>query len=117
MADEVLVNAYLCMTKNIGVDGNLFGGTMMAWIDQAAGIYAYRYTGFPRMLTLKFTELVFKCPVKVGELVDFYASNPVVGRSSFNFDICGKVGDRLVVHTNCTFVAVDSEGHPTPIPR
>jgi len=58
-SDEQLVNAYLCMTRDIGVDGNLFGGNLMAWIDQAAGIYAHRYTGVSRMVTLKFTELVF----------------------------------------------------------
>lgn len=117
MADEQLVTACLCMTKDIGVDGNLFGGNMLSWLDEAAGIYAHRYTGIPRMVTLKFTELVFKCPVKVGELVDFYASNPALGRTSLTFDISGKVEDKIVVHTTCTFVAVDKNGHSIPIPR
>lgn len=112
-----LVTAYLCMTKDIGVGGNLFGGAMMAWIDEAAGIHAHRHTGVVRMVTLKYTELVFKEPVRVGDLVDFYASNPRVGRTSFTFDFEGRVGDRVVIHTTCTFVAVDAEGRPREIPR
>lgn len=112
-----LVTAYLCMTKDIGVGGNLFGGTMMAWMDEAAGIHAHRYTGVVRMVTLKYTELVFKEPVHVGDLVDFYASNPRVGRTSFTFDFEGRIGDRVVVHTTCTFVSLGADGQPQPIPR
>lgn len=117
MNEYQLVSANLCMTKDIGVGGNLFGGTMMAWIDEAAGIYVHRYTGVRRSVTLKYTELCFKEAVHVGEVVDFYASNPRVGRTSFTFDFEGRVGSRVVIHTTCTFVAVDHEGKPMTIPR
>ena len=117
MSEYQLVSANLCMTRDIGVGGNLFGGTMMAWIDEAAGIHAHRYTGVLRNVTLKYTELVFKEAVRVGEVVEFYASNPRVGRTSFTFDFEGRVGTRVVIHTTCTFVAVDPEGKPMEIPR
>ena len=116
MEQEQLVTAYLCMTKDIGVDGNLFGGTMMAWIDESAGIFAHKYTGVVRMVTLKYSELLFKCPVRVGDLVEFYASKPRVGRTSLTFELEGRVGTKSVVHTVCTFVSVDENGRPTPIP-
>lgn len=115
MKDEVRVSTYLCMTKDIGVGGNLFGGTMMAWMDEAAGIFAHEHTGVVRMVTVKYTELVFKHPVRVGDIVCFYASNPRQGRTSLTFDLEGRVKTNIVVTTTCTFVAVDSGGRPTPI--
>ena len=117
MDSEVYVSGNLCMTKDIGVGGNLFGGMMMAWMDEAAGIFAHQYTGVVRMVTLKYTELVFKYPVRTGDIVSFYASHPRVGRTSFTFDLEGRVQGNVVVHTSVTFVAIDDFGHPLEIPK
>jgi acyl-CoA thioesterase YciA len=111
------VTSYLCMTRDIGVGGFLFGGTMMSWIDEAAGIYALRYTGVVRMVTLRYSELIFKQPVRVGEMVDFFGGNPRIGRTSFTFDFVGRIGNRVAIETNCTFVSIDADARPLPIPR
>jgi acyl-CoA thioesterase YciA len=113
---ETYIAGNLCMTKDIGVGGNLFGGTLMAWMDTAAAIYAHQYTGVIRMVTLKYTELVFKYPVREGDIVGFYASNPRVGRTSITFDLEGRVQGGVVVHTTVTFVAIDADGRPAVIP-
>lgn len=102
------------MTKDIGVGGNLFGGVMLAWMDEAAGIYAIGQTGM-RMVTLKYTEILFKRPVREGDLVEFYAGNAQRGRTSFRFELEGRVHNEVVFQTHATFVAVDAEGRPTPI--
>ena len=109
------VSTYLCMTKDIGVGGNLFGGMMMAWMDEAAGIFAHQHTGVVRMVTLRYTDLVFKHPVRVGDIVEFYAQHPKQGRTSITFDLEGWVGNNVVVQTTCTFVAVDKTGKPVAI--
>lgn len=113
---EVYVTGKLCMTKDIGLGGNLFGGVMMAWMDEAASLFAFEYTGVVRLVTLKYTELVFKYPVRTGDRVAFYASCPRLGRTSVTFDLEGRVGGNVVVHTTVTFVAVDEYGKPMPIP-
>ena len=115
--DPKCVSTYLCMTKDIGVGGNLFGGTMMAWMDEAAAIYAHKYTGVVRMVTLRYTELLFKEPVRVGDIVGIYADNPSLGRTSVTFDLEGRVDNRVVFQTQATFVAVDEAGKPMAIPR
>jgi acyl-CoA thioesterase YciA len=112
----VRVSTYLCMTKDVGVGGNLFGGVMMAWMDEAAAIYAHQYTGCRRMVTLRYTELLFKKVVKVNDIVEIFADNPRVGRTSITFDLEGRVDGNVVFHTTCTFVAIDGEGKPAPIP-
>jgi acyl-CoA thioesterase YciA len=100
------------MTRDLGVGGNLFGGTMMAWMDEAAGIYAHVYTSEPRMVTLKYAELIFKYPVRERDRVDFYAGNVSIGNTSITFDIEGRVGKHVVFKTTGTFVAIEENGRP-----
>jgi acyl-CoA thioesterase YciA len=38
-----LINKKICMGKDIGIHGNVFGGFMMSWIDEAAAAYATEY--------------------------------------------------------------------------
>ena len=38
-----LINKKIVMAKDIGIHGNLFGGILMAWIDEAAAAYATEY--------------------------------------------------------------------------
>ncbi|MBI2423949.1 MAG: acyl-CoA thioesterase [Candidatus Hydrogenedentes bacterium] len=109
------VNTYLCMTKDVGLGGNLFGGVMMGWIDESAAIFAYKYTGATRLVTLKFAEMVFRLPVRVGDFVDVYAANIRTGRTSITLDVECRVGDKVVVETTATFVSLDEAGRPTPI--
>jgi acyl-CoA hydrolase len=35
-----LVTTKICMALDIGVHGNMFGGNMMAFLDEVAGAYA-----------------------------------------------------------------------------
>jgi len=115
MSEGARITAHVCMTKDIGVQGNLFGGVMLAWMDEAAAIYAHQATGMDRVVTLKYSELLFKRPVRVGDTVVFQARNAVIGRTSITFDIEARVGDAVVLQTSTTFVAVDESGSPLPI--
>lgn len=104
------ITAKMCMTKDVGTHGNLFGGIMMQWLDEAGAIFARSWTGERHVVTVKFSEMVFKRPVKVGEIVRFEACDPRVGRTSITFDVVGEVQDEVAVRTTCTFVAVDQDG-------
>ena len=117
MFNRERISTYLCMTRDLGVDGNLFGGTMMAWMDEAAGIFAHQYSGMPRMVTLRFDEMIFRHPVKVNDIVEFFVNDPSLGRSGLSFALEGRVRDTVVIDTSCTFIAVDMDGRPTPIQR
>ncbi|HEB83786.1 MAG TPA: hypothetical protein ENI92_02165 [Bacteroidetes bacterium] len=116
MSEEFRITSKICMTKDVGTHGNLFGGNMLAWMDEAAAVFARTRTGEPHLVTLRFSEILFKRPVKVGEMITFYACEPVVGRSSITFDLVGKVKEDVVFRTTCTFVNVDAEGRAKPIP-
>lgn len=107
----------MCMTKDVGTHGNLFGGNMMGWLDEAGAIFARSETAEEQVVTLKFSEIVFKRPVRVGEIINFYACDIETGRTSISFDIIGFVKDDTVVRTRCIFVAIDERGIPKDIEK
>jgi acyl-CoA thioesterase YciA len=110
------------MAKDIGVHGNLFGGIMMAWIDEAASAVAVSTCHTPNMVTVQVAELVFKKKVKEGFLIRIYSEVEHMGNTSVTFKIeARKVSvytgeEDVVVTTSTTFVRIDEEGRPTPIP-
>ncbi|NNJ55314.1 MAG: acyl-CoA thioesterase [Bacteroidia bacterium] len=117
-----LITTHICMAKDLGVHGNLFGGIMMAWIDEAASSKAVSLCHTPNMVTIKVDELVFKKKVKEGYLIRIYGEVSHMGNTSVTFKIeARKVSvytheEDVVVTTNITFVRIDEEGRPTPIP-
>ncbi|MDD5088329.1 MAG: hotdog domain-containing protein [bacterium] len=114
---RIHVTSKLCKTLDVGLRRTLFGGNMMAWMDEAASIFAHRHTGEELMVTLKFGEIRFVRPVKEGHIVDFYVDNVKVGRTSISFDIEGWTDDNLVVKTSVVFVSVDEHMRPKIIAK
>ena len=109
------------MSSDIGVHGNLFGGTMMSWIDEAGAAYATQICDTPRIVTIKIDELIFKSPVKVGSLLKIYGKVDKFGNTSIKLYIevrkhnvhTGK--QEAVTQTSITFVRIDGDGKAIPI--
>ncbi|RYE22303.1 MAG: acyl-CoA thioesterase [Sphingobacteriales bacterium] len=116
-----LINKKICMAKDIGIHGNLFGGILMSWIDEAAAAYATEYCSTPNMVTLRVGELLFKKPIKAGNHIRMYGAVANMGRTSISLNIEVRKynlysGDETVVcTTSITFVRIDDDGHPTAI--
>jgi len=116
-----LVTTYVCKVSDIGVHSNMFGGTILGLIDQSAGAYAAQICDTLKMVTIKIDELVFKNPVKEGNIIKVYVSVKEFGNSSLTLYAevrkhsvyTGK--QEVVIHTNIKFVRVDEEGNPIPI--
>ena len=70
-----LITTHICKAFEIGIHNNMFGGTMMSLIDDAAASYAAQICDTPRIVTIKIDELIFKRPVKVGNLIKIYGRN------------------------------------------
>jgi len=116
-----LITTYICKKGDIGVHDNMFGGTLMSLIDDAAASYAAQICDTPRIVTIKIDELVFKRPVKVGSLIKIYGKVVEFGRTSVSLYIEVRkhnvyTGEQEVVtHTNIKFVRIDEEGNSIPI--
>jgi acyl-CoA thioesterase YciA len=116
-----LINKKICMSKDIGIHGNMFGGILMAWIDEAAAAFATEYCFTPNMVTVKVGELLFKRPIKAGNHIRLYGDVAELGNTSISLNIEVRKynvysGEETVVcTTNIVFVRIDDDGHPTPI--
>lgn len=102
--------------------GDLFGGELMALVDQAAAVAAMRHAGGPAV-TKSIDRLDFHHPIPVGALVTCCATVDYVGTSSMDvtvevFSERITTGERQHTHTaHVVFVAIDPERRPRAVPR
>jgi acyl-CoA hydrolase len=113
--------AQLVLPGLTNVHGTIFGGIMMQWIDIAAGIAAARHSGGP-VVTASMDRLHFLEPVQLGEVVVLQAQVNFAATTSM------EVGVRVMrenqttftrsqaTRAYLTFVAVDENGRPRPVP-
>ena len=117
-----LLTQKLCMGKDLGIHGNLFGGIMLSWIDEAAASYAAEICHTPNMVTLKIEEVIFKKPVKIGFQIRIYGEVERVGRTSLTLKIDARkynvysAEETTVCAAKITFVRIDESGESVPIP-
>ena len=111
----------LCMGKDIGVHGNLFGGIMLSWLDETAATWACSICQNPNMVTVKIDETNFEKPVKVGNQVNIYGEVQKMGRTSVTLYVEARsynfyTGvEKLVCSTIFIFVRIDENGEAIPI--
>lgn len=105
------ITTHICKTLDLGVSGNLFGGQLMYWLDEAASVYALWATGESKVVTRRISEALFHKPIHAGELLVFNCVAPRKGRTSFSFTVLVVVGGEIRFQAECTFVAVDENGH------
>ena len=115
------ITTFLVKASDIGLSNNMFGGVILSLIDESAVAYAMQICDTPRMVTVKIDELVFKKPVKVGNLLKVYANVIEFGTTSVSIYIDVRKHNvyngkqETVTHTNIKFVRIDDEGNPLPI--
>jgi acyl-CoA hydrolase len=104
------------------VRGDLFGGELMALVDQAAAVAAIRHAGGPAV-TASIDRVDFRERIPVGSLVTVEARVDFVGNTSMDISVAvssSKVstGERRHTHTaHVVFVAIDEDGKPKRVPR
>ena len=116
-----LITTHPVKKQDLGFHGNLFGGTLLSWIDSSAASYAIQVCDTPRMVTLKIDECVFQRPAKEGQLLKIYAKVLKFGRTSITIYLEARSHNvysgqqNVVLKTNITFVRIDEQGDPVPI--
>lgn len=111
----------LMMPRDTNHHGTIFGGVILSHIDQAGAVVAIRY-GCRHVVTVAMDQVVFEQPVQVGDLVSFYGEIIKIGRTSLKVMICVEAERRsdgeqvAVTRAEVTYVHVDAEGKPLPVP-
>ncbi len=121
MCASVSEYSELALPNDANPLGDLLGGHVMHLVDMAGALAAMRHSRRP-VVTASVDHMTFLHPVMIGQLL--------VLRSSVNraFHTSMEVGVNVMVedlatgevrHTSSaylTFVALDEEGNPTPVP-
>ena len=112
----------VAMPADTNPQGDIFGGWLMSQMDLAGGIAAGRLAR-GRVATVAVDGMEFHFPVKVGDEVSVWAELLAVGRSSMRWQVSAWRRPRdserhtRVTHAVFTFVALDSDGKPRPVPH
>ena len=106
----------------VNFSGNVHGGAILKYLDQAAYSCAARYSG-QYVVTLSVDQVFFREPIHVGELVTFQASVNYTGKTSMEVGIKVIAEDtrsktsRHVMSSFFTMVAVDKDRKPCAVPK
>ncbi len=112
------------MPADTNAHGTIFGGWVMAQVDLAGSVPAFERAQGP-VVTVAVNSFLFKEAVFVGDLVSFYAYVVKVGRTSITIDVevyaqRGREGRGEIVkvtEATLTYVAVDQDRKPRPLPN
>jgi len=111
------------MPADSNQNGDIFGGWIMAQVDVAGGTVAGRVAR-GRVATVSVNSFVFKQPVQIGDVLSFYAELQRIGNTSITVNVevyaeRGRADTKVVKVTEATltYVAIDLNGKPRPIPK
>ena len=113
---------FISEPSDVNYGGNVHGGSVMKWIDQAGYACATTWSG-NYSVTVYVGGIRFFHPIKIGEIVKVEAKVIHTGNSSMHISI--DVFSRNIKQPNFTkkthciivFVAVDDNGNSLPVPK
>lgn len=114
--------AQLMMPQHANVLGHVFGGVVLSMMDTTAAVSAIRHARLA-CVTVSVDRVDFREPIHVGDLVIMKSSVNFVGRTSMEIGVRVETENLLTGirrHTNScylTFVAIDHDGKPVPVPK
>ncbi|MCB2190970.1 MAG: acyl-CoA thioesterase [Deltaproteobacteria bacterium] len=121
VSDSSVVMAVVMQPADANPAGNVHGGVIMKNIDSAAGVVGLRHAAC-NAVTASIDRLDFHNPVYVGELLFLKAGLNLVGKSSMEIGVRVEAENpqkrqtRHVASAYLTFVALDQNKQPAPVP-
>jgi len=102
--------------------GNVHGGWIMKLVDEAGALACMRHAQ-TRVVTVAVDSLVFREPIKIGDLVTFTAEVTYTGRTSMEAEVQVTAENPITgerTHTNTAYlvyVGLNENNQPTTIPQ
>ncbi len=111
----------IMMPMDANPAGNVYGGSILKYIDEVASIVAFRHTR-TNVVTASIDRMDFLAPMHVGDFLVLRAAINYTGHTSMEVGVRVEAEDPHtghVVHAgSCylTMVALDAKGKPTTVP-
>ncbi len=121
-AESRVTLAHIMSEHDTNLYGTIHGGVVMKLIDDAAAAAAGRHADGPAV-TVSVDRMTFLAPVRAGDLLTVHAELERAGRTSMVVGVrvsaerWNATGPGTDVATGrLTFVAIDADGRPRPVP-
>ena len=121
VSDSMTEQQYLVCPAHINHYGRLFGGHLLKWIDELAGIVAIRHCG-GTVTTAAIDNLQFQAPAYTGDMVVLQGRVTYVGRSSMEIRVDtyreALDGSREIINrAYIDMVSINCKGQPEEVPE
>ncbi len=119
--ESLTTSTHIVLPNDANTLGNLMGGKLLHWMDEAAAVCAHRHAERV-VVTASVNNVAFNHPIKVGDFVTLEATVSRAFSTSMEVFIEVMVDDhRTNERVKCneaiyTFVAIDQLGKPIHIP-
>ena len=118
--DSITEQQYLICPAHINHYGRLFGGQLLKWIDELAGIVAIRHCG-GTVTTAAIDNLQFQAPAYTGEMIVLQGRVTYVGRTSMEIRVDtyreAMDGTRELINVAyIDMVSINCKGQPEEVP-
>ena len=116
--DFSLVTQHLVMSEHLNPNHHIFGGQLLAWLDVDIYLFTSDAMKYRSMVTVSMTNVYFKAPAFLGDIVRIYGKIKEVRRSSVTAYGKAMAYDpqteslREIIECEITYVAVDENGKP-----
>ena len=113
--------AQLMHPEHANILGHVHGGWIMKLVDEAGALACMRHAQ-KKVVTVAVDSLVFREPIKIGDLVILNAEVTYTGSTSMEAEVQVTAENPITgerTHTNTAYlvyVGLDDNGRPTPIP-
>ena len=120
ISDSMIEHIYQVRPEHLNAAGRLFGGKLMEWIDEIAGLVGMRHSG-GNITTASVDNLRFIRGAFQNDLVVLLARVTYVGNTSMEVRVDTYIEDfggtrKPINRAYLTLVAVDDEGKPRKVP-
>ena len=121
VSDSLTEQQYLICPAHINHYGRLFGGQLLKWIDELAGIVAIRHCG-STVTTAAIDNLKFQAPAYTGDMIVLRGMVTYVGRTSMEVRVDtyreSLDGQREMINrAYIDMVAINCKGQPEEVPQ
>ena len=108
------------MYPDLNAFGRIFGGRLLSWMDEALAMYAVDVTGTANLVTRHMSEVDFRAPGQLGDILEIWAKPIKKGNTSLQLeaqawvrrDHSGVQEREQICSCKMVFVVLDENGTP-----
>lgn len=111
-----LSTQHIVMSRDLNQHGFLFGGQMLAWIDEGCAMYVMEKIRYSNIVTVSMDNVIFRSPGLLGDIIQIFSKIEKIGKSSITIRTTSIAKNqktkevREIIDCRVTYVCLDESG-------